>query len=127
MLMRCCRNSLKIAPGYPDAARPAGLPRPSPVSSATSERLHADLAVGNFDQIDVGLALTAFLAFGTGFLEHDIAVQALDLDIPQRRLDRRGLCLAGLLDRRCRCADAVITAKTLGAAGKVETALLPFG
>src|SRR5258708_12057626 len=91
-----------------------------------SERLHADLAVGDFDQIDVGLALAAFFAFGTGFLEHDVAVQALDLDIPQSRLDCRGLRLACLLDRGCRSADAVITAKTFGAAGKVEAALLPL-
>src|SRR5215216_7102635 len=107
MLIRCCRNSLKVAPGYPDAVEGRG-PRPSTVSNATSERLHADLAVGDFDQIDVGLALAAFLAFGTGFAKHDVAIQALDVDIPQRRLDRRRLRFARLLDRRRCGTDAVI-------------------
>src|SRR4029077_12573785 len=111
MLIRCCRNSLKVAPGYPaEGRRPA---RPSTVSQVTSERLHADLAVGDFDQIDVGLALAAFLAFGSGLLEHDVAIQALDVDIPQRRLDRRRLRLARLLDGGCRGPDAVIATKTL--------------
>src|SRR5437764_13696540 len=125
MLIRCCRNSLKVAPRYPDAVE--GRRLPSTISHVTSERLHADLAVGDFDQIDVGLALAAFLAFWAGFAEHDVAVQALDLDIPQCSLDRRRLRLARLLDRRRRRADAVIAAKTLGAAGDVEDALLPFG
>src|SRR6476620_9076648 len=100
---------------------------PRTISNATSERLHADLAVGDFDQIDVGLALAALLAFRTGFAEHDVAVQALDVDIPQRRLDRRRLRLARLLDRRRCGTDAVVATKTLGAAGELEAALLPFG
>src|SRR6185436_12663 len=127
MLIRCCRNSLKGAPGYPDAGEGRGLPQPSPISIVTSERLHADLAVGDFDQIDVGLALAAFLAFRTRFPEYDVAVQALDVDIPQRRLDRCRLRLACLLDRGCRGADTVIATETLGAAGEVEAALLPLG
>src|SRR3954451_1788236 len=127
MLIRCCRNSLKGTPGYPDAVEGRRLPRPSTVGSVTSERLHADLAVGDFDQIDVGLALAALLAFRTGFAEHDVAVQALDVDVPQRCLDRRRLRLARLLDRRRCGTDAVIATKTLGAAGEVKTALLPFG
>src|SRR5882757_5673863 len=127
MLIRCCRNSLKVAPEYIlTRARSAGSPRPSPVSKLTSERLHTDLAVGDFDQIDVGLTLAAFLAFGAGFFEHDVTVQALDLDVPQGRLDRRGLRLARLLDRGRRGADAVIATETLGAAGEVEATLLPF-
>src|SRR5215216_5398097 len=124
MLIRCCRNSLKVAPGYPDAVEGRG-PRPSTVSYVTSERLHADLAVGDFDQIDVGLALAAFLACGTGFLEHDVAIQSLDVDIPQRRLDRRRFRLARLLDRGCCGANAVIAAEAFGAAGEVEATLLP--
>src|SRR5436190_11288434 len=112
MLIRCCRNSLKVAPGYPDAVGGRRLPRPPTISHVTSERLHADLAVGDFDQIDVGLALAAFLAFRAGFAEHDVAVQALDLDIPQCSLDRRRLRLARLLDRRRHRADTVIAAKT---------------
>src|SRR6188474_432216 len=127
MLIRCCRNSLKVAPRYPDTGEVRGSSQPSPISNVTSERLHADLAVGDFDQIDVGLALAAFLAFGTGLAKHDVAVQALDVDIPQRRLDRRRLRLARLLDRRRYGTDAVIAAKTLGAAGEVEATLLPFG
>src|SRR5438132_8455371 len=122
MLIRCCRNSLKVAPRYPDAVE--GRRLPSTISHVTSERLHADLAVGDFDQIDVGLALAAFLAFGTGFFEHDIAIQALDLDIPQSRFDCRRLRLARLLDRGSHGPDAVITAETLGAAGELEAALL---
>src|SRR3954468_16150023 len=110
MLIRCCRNSLKVAPGY--GAEGRSPLRPPAVCHVTSERLHADLAVGDFDQIDVGLALAAFLAFRTGLFEHDVAVQALDLDVPQRRLDRRRLRLARLLDRGCRGANAVIAAKT---------------
>src|SRR6266540_5835714 len=108
MLIRCCRNSLKVAPNYPDADEVRGSPQPSPVSNVTLERLHADLAVADFDQIDIGLALAAFLAFGTGFPEHDVAIQALDLDVPQSRLDRRGLCLARLLDCSGCSADAII-------------------
>src|SRR5438552_13317677 len=121
MLIRCCRNSLKVAPRYPDAVE--GRRLPSTISHVTSERLHADLAVADFDQIDVGLALAAFLAFGTGFAEHYVAVQAPNLDIPEGRLDRRRLRLARLLDRGCRGANAVIATKTLGAAGEVEAAL----
>src|ERR1044071_9741154 len=94
MLIRCCRNSLKGPPDVLMPSRAAALD-----GDVTSERLHADLAVGDFDQIDVGLALAAFLAFRTGFAEHDVAIQALDLDIPQRRLDRRRLRLARLLDQ----------------------------
>src|SRR3954469_9730071 len=125
MLIRCCRNSLKVAPGY--GAEGRSPLRPPAVCNVTSERLHADLAVGDFDQIDVGLALAAFLALGTGFPEHDVAIEALDLDIPQRGLDRRGLRLARLFDRGCRGTDTIIATKTLGAAGEVEAALLPFG
>src|SRR3954451_3351147 len=92
-----------------------------------SELLHADLAVDDFDQVDVGLALAAFLAGRSGLLEDDVAVETLDVDVPQRRLDRRRLRLAGLLDRRRRGSDAVIAAETLGHAGELEAALLPFG
>src|SRR6267142_6871551 len=107
-------------------ARFTGSPHPSPVSNVTSEHFHAGLAVHDLDQIDVGLALAAFLTFGTGFPEHDVAIQALDLDIPQSRLDRRRLRLACLLDRGRHRADAVIAAEAFGAAGEVEAALLPF-
>src|SRR6266540_4647108 len=127
MLIRCCRNSLKVAPNYPDADEVRGSPQPSPVSNVTSERLHADLAVGDFDQIDIGLALAAFLAFGTRFAEHDVAVQALHLDVPKCCLDRGRLRLARLLDCGCRSANAVIAAEAFGAAREVVTALLPFG
>src|ERR1700709_313503 len=101
MLTRCCRNSLKLAFRMCRWRRgPPRWPRSSPVSNSASERLHIDLAVADFDQIDVGLALAALLAFGTGLAENDIAVQALQLDIPQGGPDCRRFGLAGLLDRR---------------------------
>src|SRR6266545_1703810 len=108
-------------------ARSAESPQPSPVSNVTLERLHADLAVADFDQIDIGLALAAFLALGTGFPEHDVAIQALDLDVPQSRLDRRGLCLSRLLNCSGCSADAIIATEALSAAGELEAALLPLG
>src|SRR5688572_28492432 len=73
------------------------------------------------------LALAAFLARGTGLTEYDVAVQALHLDVPQCRLDRRRLRLARLLDRCRRGADPVIATEALGAAGEVVAALLLFG
>src|SRR3981189_3710203 len=101
--------------------------RASPIRKTTSKCFHADLAVVDFNQINVGLALTAFLAFGTGLTEDDIAVQAFHVDIPQRGLDRCRLRFARLLNGGRCGADTVVAAEALGTSGKVEAALLPFG
>src|SRR3974390_2154289 len=125
MLTRCCRNSLKAAPEasrWAEAAGCRGL-----IRDATSERLHADFSISYLDEVYVRLTLASFLALRPGFAEDDIPVEPFHLDVPHRRLDCRRLRLAGFLDGRRGCTDAVIAAEALGASGEIEAALLPFG
>src|SRR6516162_3861638 len=96
----------------------------SSLHDATSERLHADFAVADLDEVDVRLALAAFLSLRSGLAEHDVPVEPLHLDVPHRCLDCRGLRLARLLDGGCRGADPVIAAEALGASGEIEAPLL---
>src|SRR6516165_11670200 len=98
MLTRCCRNSLKAAPEAFKAGRGRDGSRPRLFGDATSERLHADFAVIDLDEVDVRLALAAFLALRSGLAEDDVSIEPLHLDVPHRRLDCRRLRLARLLD-----------------------------
>src|ERR1700733_10538898 len=124
ILTRCCRNSLNANPKAERQTRQGkgegDLIAPRPDTTSILQRLHADFAVADLDEINVGLALAAFLAFGTGLLEHDVAVEALDVDRPQGRLDRSGVGLAGFFDRRRGGADAVIATEALGASGEIK-------
>src|SRR4051812_46279211 len=96
------------------------------IQATMSERFHSDFAVADFDQVDIRLALAAFLALWPGLAERDLAVQTLYRDIPQCSLDRRRLGLASLFDR-CRCrANPVVATEALSAAGEVVAALFPF-
>ena len=73
-----------------------------------------DLAVLDLDQIDAGIALTAFLTGRARLVELDHAVHAGELDLPERRADRLGLGLAGLGDGGRDGPDAVIAAEAFG-------------
>src|SRR5262249_59439983 len=85
-----------------------------------------DLAVLDLDQVNARVALSAFLTRGAGFFEFDLSVHPRHLDLPERRADRFGLGLAGLGDRGCDGADAVIAAEALGPTRQRLSALLPF-
>src|SRR5216683_5628094 len=104
---------------YGEAESPS--PRPSPLrgEGAQALRLAAalhlhDLAAVDLDQIDARHVLRALLAGGALLDEGDVAVDALQLHVPQRLLDRLGLGRAGRLDRGDDGGDAVIAAEAFG-------------
>src|SRR4051812_16269776 len=84
------------------------------------------LAVVDAHHVDAGHVLRAFLAGGSLLDEADIAVDALDLDLPQRLGDRLRLGLAGDLDRLDHRIDRVPAAEALGEAADVVLARVPF-
>ncbi len=85
-----------------------------------------NLRVVDLDQVDIRHALTTFLARRALLLELDLAVQAQQLDIPQRLRDGFRFGLARLFDRSRNGADAVVTTETFRCTGEIEATLLPF-
>src|SRR5205823_7551245 len=85
-----------------------------------------DFARLDLDQINIRDALAAFLAGRSRLGELDLAIETVDLDLPERRADRFRFSLAGLLDRRGDSADSVVAAEALGDAGEGQAALFPF-
>src|SRR5262245_51161247 len=84
-----------------------------------------NLAVVDLDQIHGRDALTAFLSIRSGLRELDFAVEAGDVELPQRLANCLRVGFAGLLNRRHDSPDAVIAAEAFRHAGKLESALLP--
>src|SRR5688500_19731890 len=85
-----------------------------------------DFAFFDFDDVHRRHALSAFLALRPFLVEGDVAVDALNLDLPERLLDRRRFRLTGRLDRRDDGHDAVVAAEALGQPADVVLARVPL-
>src|SRR5262249_59137341 len=107
---------IRRATGYAEARR-----------TRCSDLRQDDFARFDLDQIDVRDALPAFHASRPSLVELDPAIEAVDLDLPERGADRLRVGFSGLLDRRRNGADPVVAAETLRHAGKRQPALLPLG
>ena len=96
------------------------------IGSGRETLWQGDLAVLDGHDIDVGHVLGALLARRALLDEDDVAVDAVDLDAPERRADGFGIDLAGRLDAGRDGYDAVMTAEALGQPGEVVAALVPL-
>lgn len=106
--------------GSPSRSRPNG-----ERYAGTSEL--RDFAALNLDDVHLREVLAALLAGRALLDEGDVAVDAFDLDVPQRLLDRFRLRLAGRLDRFDDRVDPVPAAEAFGQAADVVLLLVLSG